>query len=504
MSEQVRFDSATGRWILLVTILGSGLAGIDATVVNVALPAIGESLDADFAGLQWTVTAYTLTLAAFILSGGSLGDRFGRRRVFLVGVVWFALASLLCGLAPGIGTLIAARALQGVGGALLTPGSLAIIQASFVPQDRARAIGAWSGLGGVATAVGPFLGGWLVEHVSWRWVFLVNAPLALLVLLLTLRHVPESRDGDAAPGLDVGGAALGVAALAGLTYALMELPGRGLSDPAVLAAGALAIGAGAGFCLWERRAATPMLPLDIFASRQFTAANLVTFAVYGGFGAVFFLLVIELQVVGGYSPIAAGTSILPITAIMLLLSARSGALAYRIGPRLQMSLGPVVCAVGLLLMRRIGPDASFVADVLPGVAVFGLGLAVMVAPLTATALAAAPSEHAWLASGVNNAVARAAGLVAVAVLPAVSGITGAAYDDATGFDAGFETSLWIAAVVLLVGAVIAAVTIANDHLAPEPEPAADPEAEPAAEHRTTSHCAVGGPPAAVHTRLRSR
>ncbi len=460
----VHMGTAPGRWVLVAALLGSGIAGIDATVVNVALPAIGESLDTGFSGLQWTVTAYTLTLAAFILLGGSLADRFGRRKVFLIGVAWFAVASLLCGLAPGIGTLVAARTLQGVGGALLTPGSLALIQATFIPADRARAIGAWSGLSGVATAIGPFLGGFLVEQISWRWVFLINVPIAAIVIVLTLRHVPESRDPAAAPTLDIPGATLGVLALGGVTYALVEQPTLGFTALPVASALLLGILAGIGFVLVELRSKHPMLPLSIFRSRQFTAANLVTFTVYGGFGAVFFLLLIQLQVVSGFSPIAAGISILPITFLMLVLSPSSGALAQRIGPRLQMSLGPAVCAVGLLLLLRVGADASYITDVLPGVAVFGLGLSVMVAPLTATALAAAPAENAGLASGVNNAVARAAGLLAVAVLPAIAGISGADNSQPAAFDAGFDRAMWASAIILLVGAAIAAVSISNDTL----------------------------------------
>lgn len=456
--------TAPGRWVLVAALLGSGIAGIDATVVNVALPAIGESLGAGFSGLQWTVTAYTLTLASFILLGGSLADRFGRRKVFLIGVVWFAVASLLCGLAPGITSLIAARTLQGVGGALLTPGSLALIQATFAPGDRARAIGAWSGLSGVATAIGPFLGGFLVQQVSWRWVFLINVPIAVLVVVLTLRHVPESRDSAAAASLDIPGAALGVLALGGVTYALVEQPTLGTTALPVVLAMLLGVLASVGFVVVEMHSPHPMLPLGIFRSRQFTAANLVTFTVYGGFGAVFFLLLIQLQVVSGFSPIAAGISILPITILMLALSPSSGALAHRIGPRLQMSLGPAVCALGLILMLRIGVDASYVADVLPGVAVFGLGLSVMVAPLTATALASAPAENAGLASGVNNAVARAAGLIAIAALPAIAGISGGDVTQPAAFDAGFDRAMWAAAVVLLVGAVIAAVSISNDTL----------------------------------------
>lgn len=462
--DDVRMGTAPGRWVLVAALLGSGIAGIDATVVNVALPAIGQSLGTGFSGLQWTVTAYTLTLASFILLGGSLADRFGRRKVFLIGVVWFAVASLLCGLAPDIGTLIAARTLQGIGGALLTPGSLALIQATFVPADRARAIGAWSGLSGVATAIGPFLGGFLVEQISWRWVFLINVPIAAAVVILTLRHVPESRDPAAAPRLDIAGAGLGVVALGGVTYALVEQPTMGFAAVPVASAMLLGILASVGFVIVEMRSSHPMLPLRIFRSRQFTAANLVTFTVYGGFGAVFFLLLIQLQVVSGFSPLAAGVSILPITFLMLALSPRSGALAQRIGPRLQMSLGPAVCAVGLLLMLRVGANASYVADVLPGVAVFGLGLSVMVAPLTATALAAAPAENAGLASGVNNAVARAAGLLAIAVLPAIAGISGADNTRPAAFDVGFDRAMWASAIILLVGAAIAAVSISNDTL----------------------------------------
>ena len=461
----LRYGSARGRWVLLASILGSGLAGIDATVVNVALPAIGKDLHADFASLQWTITAYTLTLASLILLGGALGDRYGRRRVFVIGVVWFAAASLLCGLAPTAPLLIAARALQGVGGALLTPGSLAMIQASFAPQDRARAIGAWSGLGGVATAVGPFLGGWLIQVASWRWVFLINAPLAVVVVLVAQRHVPETRDATASGSIDALGAGLGVLGLGGVTYAIIEAPVRGVGDPVVVAAALVGLAAMAGFVMAESRERHPMLPLSIFSSRQFSAANAVTFLVYGAFGGVLFLLVVQLQVVAGFSPLAAGTALLPVTVIMLLLSARAGQLAQRIGPRLPMSLGPLVCAAALVLMLRIGPGASYARDVLPAVVVLGLGLALLVAPLTATVLAAADAQHAGVASGVNNAVARAAGLIAVAALPAVAGLSGDSYTDPVQFNSGFRVALAVAAGLLVLGAAVAAATIRNDVLA---------------------------------------
>ena len=459
--EPIRYGTATARWVLLATILGSGLAGVDATVVNIALPSIGKDLGVGFDTLQWTVTAYTLTLASLILLGGALGDHYGRRRVFVIGVVWFALASLLCGLAPSAPLLIAARALQGVGAALLTPGSLAMIQATFAAQDRARAIGAWSGLGGVATAIGPFLGGWLIGIASWRWVFLINLPLAVVVVLVTQRHVPETRDPMATGRIDLLGGVLGMLGLGGITYAIIEVPDKGAGSPQVVTAAVVGVAAMVGFVLAEWRQPHPMLPLSLFRSRQFSAANAVTFVVYGAFGGIFFLLAVQLQVVSGYSPLEAGIAILPITVVMLLLSARAGQLAQRIGPRLPMSLGPLVCALGVLLMLRIGPDARYVTDVLPGVTIFALGLSLLVAPLTATVLAAVDSRHAGVASGVNNAVARAASLIAVAALPVLAGISGDDYQNPVTFDDGFRTALLIAAVLLLVGAALAFATISN-------------------------------------------
>ena len=468
--------TARGRWVLLAAVLGSGIALLDATVVNIALPTLGRELDADLADLQWTVNAYVLSLAALILLGGSLGDRFGRRRVFVIGTVWFGVASLLCGLAPDIEALIAARALQGVGAALLTPGSLSLLQASFVPGDRARAVGAWSGLGGIAAAVGPFVGGLLVE-VSWRLVFLINLPLCVVVVVVALRHVPESVDPDASPRVDVAGAVLGALGLAGVTYALVAAGERGAST-GVLASGLAGVAGLIGFGLVERRSAHPMLPLGIFASRQFSAANAVTFAVYAALGGVFFLLVVHLQVVAGYSPLAAGTSLLPVTVLMLVLSARAGALAARTGPRLPMTVGPLLCAAGVLLMRRIDTGADYVVDVLPGVVVFGLGLSATVAPLTVTVLAAASERHAGLASGVNNAVARTAGLLAVAVLPLAAGLGGT--DDPVGFGRGFDRALLLSAGLLVVGAAVSAVAISD----------AGVRRPPVRER----HCAVDAPP----------
>src|SRR4051794_4393234 len=279
MAPQLRYGTPAGRWTLVATVLGSGMAGLDATVVGIALPAIGRDFHVDVAGLQWVVNAYTLTLAGLLLLGGTLGDRYGRRKVFVIGTVWFAVASLLCGIAPNTGTLILARALQGVGGALLTPGSLAILQASFVEKDRSRAIGAWSGLGGVAAAVGPFLGGWLIGIASWRLVFFLNLPLAVLVVLITARHVPESRDAAVSGRLDLVGALLVTGGLTGLTYGLIEGPERGWSSPLILTALVAGVVLLVGFVVWEGRTANPMLPLGLFSSRQFSATNGVTFVV---------------------------------------------------------------------------------------------------------------------------------------------------------------------------------------------------------------------------------
>ena len=453
--------TAAGRWVLLATVLGSGIVMIDSTVVNVALPHIGADLGAGFGGLQWVINAYTLTLAALILLGGSLGDHYGRRRIFLIGVVWFAVASAACGLAPNVETLVTARALQGVGGALLTPGSLALISASFRGVDRAAAIGAWSGLGGLAGAVGPFVGGFLVEW-SWRAVFLINLPLAAVVVAVTVLRVPESRDPDSPPGLDVSGTALAALGLGALTFGLTNLGSGG-----VTAGGLFAVGAGAlalaAFIVVERRSTHPLVPPSLFGDNNFRVTNAMTLMIYGALGVVFLFLVLQLQTVAGFSPVAAGAALLPVTAIMLVFSSRAGALANRIGPRLPMTLGPLLSAAGLLLMLRIGPQASWIADVLPAALVFGAGLALVVAPLTAAVLDSAPDRLAGAASGVNNAVARAGGLLAVAVIPGLAGISGADYADPTAFNAGFRITIVIAAVLLLGAAILAGIGIRSRH-----------------------------------------
>ncbi len=455
--SDVRLASPQGKWILLTTVLGSSMAMVDSTVVNVALPRIGRDLDADLAALQWTVNAYMLTLAGLILLGGSLGDRYGRRRIFVLGVVWFAAASLLCGFAPNVGVLVAARALQGIGGALLTPGSLALIQASFHPDDRAKAVGLWSGFGGIGAAVGPFLGGWLVDGPGWRWVFLINVPMALICAPIAVRHVPESADGRKHGRFDVLGAALGAVALALVTYALIEA-GDGSLVVVVLTAVA-GVAAGVAFVYVEKRSPDPMMPPDIFGSRQFTAVNLVTLCVYAAFGGFFFLTALQLQVVAGYSALQAGTALLPTTVLMLLFSARSGELAQRIGPRIPLTVGPLLCAAAMLMMLRVGQDASYLADVVPALLVMGTGMVTLVAPLTATVLASVDTARAGLASGINNAAARAAGLIAIAALPLLAGMGPEAYRSAPAFDHAFDRAMLWCAGVLVVGSVLAFATV---------------------------------------------
>jgi EmrB/QacA subfamily drug resistance transporter len=445
--------------VLATTILGSGMAFLDGTIANVATKAIGQEFNASFGALQWVQTGYLLPLASLILLGGSLGDRLGRRRVYLVGVAWFAVASLLCAISPNVEMLIAARALQGIGGALLTPGSLAIISATFAAEDRAAAVGAWSGLGGVATAIGPFLGGWLVQDVSWRWAFGINVPFAVVVIALGLKYVPESRAEHRSTHLDVPGTLLVAGGLAALTYGTTSAGSTGWDTKAMIIS-ALGILLLVAFVIVERDEKQPLVPLGLFANRAFSGANVMTFMTYGALGAVLFILTLHLQISAGYGALAAGTATLPITIFMLFLSARSGALAARIGPRLQMTAGPLICAAGLLLMLRIDAQHhNYVTDVLPGVVVFALGLTTFVAPLTATVMGTAPQDEVGIASGVNNAVARAASLLAVAVLPPLAGLHGEAYRQVSVMEHGFRVVTVICAVLLVVAALVVVVTV---------------------------------------------
>jgi EmrB/QacA subfamily drug resistance transporter len=429
------------------------------------------------AGLQWIVDGYMLSLAALILVAGSLGDRYGRRKMFVLGVLWFGAASVLCGVAPNALTLIIARVLQGIGGALLTPGSLAILQSSFAREERARAIGAWSGLGGVASAIGPLLGGLLVQAWSWRLAFLVNVPIAIVVVVLARKFVPESCDRQLQPGHpDVLGSALGALGLAGVTAALVEGPARGL-DPLVIGCAVLGVLALAVFVALQHRSHDPLVPPSLFRDRTFVLSNALTFVVYAALGGVMMLFVLQLQVSLKFGPTAAGVASLPITVIMLLLSARSGKLAQRFGPKWFLVTGPLVVACGMLLMLRVEPGSTYLGSVLPAIVVFGLGLAIVVAPVTATVLAAAPDRFAGVASGVNNAVARSGSLLAVAVLPAVAGLSGAAYADPAALTEGWRTACWVCAGLTAVGGLVA-IGVRNDVLgtaAPAPAPAAHPK-----------------------------
>jgi EmrB/QacA subfamily drug resistance transporter len=452
VTELLARDTTPGRVTLTAVTLGSGIAILDGSVVNVALRTVGTELDASLQQLQWVVNGYMLALASLVLVGGALGDRFGRRRVYLLGMGWFLVASALCAVAQSPSQLIATRVLQGMGAALLTPGGLAIIQSTFRREDRAAAIGVWAGLSGIAAAVGPFVGGWLVDNGGWRWIFGINVPLCVTVIALTLWATPESRDTEATGrGFDVPGAALTVVSLGALTYALTA--SSTTSSGLLAAVGALAVAAAVAFVIVEKRSRTPLVHLSLFGDRVFSAANAMTFVVYGALGVVFFILVLQLQVSAGWSALAAGLTGLPATIALMLLSSRASQLSERIGPRIPMTVGPIVCAVGVLLLLPAGPGATW-WTVLPGLVVFALGLALLVSPLTSTVLAAAPDRYAGVASGVNNAVARAGSLLAVAALPALVGLSGDDYLDPTAMTSGFRGSMVICAVLLTTGGVV--------------------------------------------------
>jgi len=458
--------SPGGRWVLAATILGSGMAFLDTTVVTVALPSIARELGGGLSLLQWVLDAYLLTLGALVLTGGALGDLFGRDRVFLVGSAAFGVTSVLCGVAPTGTVLIIARLVQGVAASLLVPGSLAIVSTSFSAEERGRAIGLWSGLSGLATVAGPFVGGLLVDHASWRWVFLINLPLALVTLLIGLRQLPAQEPGTRSLGerLDLGGTATSVLGLGFIVYALIEGPRLGFGH--VLEVGALGLGAVLliAFGVVEARRDRPMLPLSLFRIRDFAVANLTTLLVYAALSVSTFLVVLELQENSGYTALGSGAALFPITLLLLLLSPRMGALVGRVGPRRLMTLGPIIAAVGLLLFARISGSASYASVVLPAAAVFGLGLSITVAPLTTTVLGAVPSTRAGVASGVNNAVARLAGLLAVAAIPLAAGVPGTG----TGapLTSGFHHAMIIAAVLCFLGGVASLAGLRSERRSP--------------------------------------
>jgi EmrB/QacA subfamily drug resistance transporter len=392
---------------------------VDSTVVNVALPAIANDLGGGLAGQQWTSNAYLLTLSSLILIGGSLGDIFGERRMFMLGVGGFGVTSLFCALAPTIELLVIARALQGVFGALLTPAALATIVATFPPDERGRAVGTWTAWGGIGTVLGPLIGGQLVDTASWRWIFAINIPVVLITLFLVTQVMAGGRPRRADARIDYVGAALCAGGLAGITYGLIEQPRNGWASTGVwlpLAAGALLF---ASFIVWEWRSSNPMLPLSLFRRRNFAIGNVETFSMYAGLGLLFFFLVLYLQQVAGYTAVEAGTTTLPVTATMFLLSGRFGALADRYGPRFFMGFGPLIAAAGLALFLRVDADVDYLTELLPALLVFALGLSLTVAPLTATVLADADESNDGIASGVNNAIARVASLIAIASVGAL-------------------------------------------------------------------------------------
>lgn len=446
-------NEPAGRRLLATTVLGSGLGFLDGTIANVALPHIGDDLHADLAGLQWVINGYTLALASLILIGGSLGDRLGRKRVYGWGVAGFAITSVIVALSPTIQILVFARILQGVAAALLTPGSLAMLQSSFRQEDRMRAVGAWTGTLGIATAGGPVLGGWLVG-IDWRIAFWINLPIAGLVLWL-LRTAPESRDPATLHRIDWWAVVLAPVALAGITWALTAWPTTGASATtlAALAAGLIA---GAAFVLVELREPHPMVPPALFRSRDFSVINVVTLFIYAALAGSLLFLAIFLQVSAGWTPLEAGAATVPVSVMMFFLAARFGSVATRFGARMPMVAGAVVLTIGFAWLALAPDDPSYLGQILPGVVVMGLGLSMLVAPLTGAVLAAVPDSRSGLASGINNAVSRTAGLIAVAVLPLLTGLSGTAYRDPIAVGHSYRASMWWCAALVLTGALLTA------------------------------------------------
>ena len=460
----LRLSSPGGRWAIAAAVAGSAAVFVESTVVTVALPAMGLDLGLGVAGLQWIVNAYLITLSALLLLGGALGDALGQKRVFEIGLAAFAAGSLLCAVAPSFPLLVAARLVQGAAGALLVPTSLAFLDTAFAEEERSEAIGSWAGWSAVSTAVGPLVGGALVDLASWRWVFAAVVPVPLVALWISRSRVAARPAGERRE-IDVAGAVTVSASLAAVVWALIEGPRRG-PTPAVLGAGALGVVLFAAFLRLEARREAPLLPLGLFRSRQFSGANATTLLVYAALGTLFFFLMVQLQAVLGYGGLAAGASLLPINALMLALSSRAGRWGERRGPREPIALGALVAAAGLALFSRVGPDAGYLTAVLPATLVYGAGLAILVAPLTASVLAVAEEGRTGVASAVNNAAARLAGLLATALVPLAAGIGGLDRFTGPAFAAAFERAMWIAAALCAAGGAVAWVTVREGAGAP--------------------------------------
>lgn len=464
----LKLHSAAGRWVVAGSVLGSGAVFLESSVVNVALPAIARDFHVGVIGLQWVINGYLLTLSALMLLGGALGDRFGRARVFAIGCVAFAIASAGCALAPGLVALVALRVVQGAAGALLVPNSLAMLDMAFAGEERGAAIGQWAAWSAVSTAAGPFAGGWLVDALSWRWVFSAVILFALVAALIVTRHIAADRIPDSskesagARSIDYLGAALGTLSLAGIVGALMSGPALGFTDWRVLAAGIGGVVFMGAFIAAERHAATPILPLSIFRSRQFSGVNATTFLVYAALSGLFFLLMPQLQENLKYSALRAGAALTPANVIMLVFSPIAGRASARIGPRALMTVGALVAAAGMTLFARVQPGASYLTTILPAIVVFGIGLSILVAPLTSAVLSAVSDSDTGIASGINNAVARLAGLIATAALPLAAGIGGSAKIEGAAFAAGYARAMFISAGLCAAGAVVAFLTVRSD------------------------------------------
>ncbi len=448
------------RLVLVACVMGTTVVTVDSTVVNVALPAIREDLGGGFAGQQWTANAYLVTLASLILIGGSLGDIFGERRVFTLGVAGFGVASILCAVAPTIELLVLARALQGVAGAMLTPAALAVIVTVFPEDERAKAVGAWTAWGAIGVVLGPLVGGQIVDSGSWRWIFALNVPLVLVTMFLIARAVPEGRGERGDTKVDVLGAALCAVGLAGVTFGLIRQPEVGsFTDPSVAVPLVLGVASFTAFLVYEARASHPMLPLELFRRRNFAAGNVETLSMYAGLSLLFFFLVLFLQNAAGYSAVAAGSASLPVTIVMFATSMRFGALADRYGPRFFMGVGPIVAGLGMLLLTQLEPDLNYVTDLLPGLLIFAVGLSMTVAPLTATVLSDADEHNAGIASGVNNAIARMAGLLGIAIVGAI--VAGRYGDAASSSVDAFHLAMAISAGLVIAGGVLGLIGIQN-------------------------------------------